>query len=360
MQSDSRANERTGADDTAKIGPGDWAEQVFDGAEMKALGQPETFADYGQDTANAVLAKAQDRVSSHSVIIATTGEVGTDKTPKDMRPASGVIVKLRSRMYGILTAAHVLRRGDNRSDLAGVTVLASPKRSGHHGTILSVPLPPRPCTVYGFHNKSENGPDLAIIPLDTGEWSKLNFGIMVAYNLNKERWSDAAQEALGKSRWCLSLINGVRCEASEIVRRHSESKRLRLSIMATPTRIGDETKRGGYDYLELPSETTDDSYPTQWHNDIPDIAAEEIEALYDKGVTAKAWGGVSGAGIWKVVVGANRSAEPNDTVRVELAGICFFANPDKGCIIAHGAESIKSIAEEHAKNSDVLRFYSKT
>ena len=73
----------------------------------------------------------------------------------------------------------------------------------------------------------------------------------------------------------------------------------------------------------------------------------EIEELRDRGVTDEAWSGASGAGDWNTFIEANADGTPDGIVLAQLAEICFYANLDKGCIIAHGAKSIQRIAGMH-------------
>lgn len=117
--------------------------------------------------------------------------------------------------------------------------------------------------------------------------------------------------------------------------------------MATNTRVDDAEERGEYDYLELPSEITEHSRPTHWRQEAPGTAAKEIEDLHGKGVTREVWGGTSGGGVWNVIGGFDGDGRPSGRMGTELVGICFWANSVKGCIVAHGAKSIRTIAEQH-------------
>ena len=225
---------------------------------------------------------------------------------------------------------------------------------------MGIALSNRPCTVDGFYNESEEGPDIAVIPLANEEWRTLNGWGMVAYNLEKERWPKEEKEELTKMNpWLLSIINGVRYEASQIVYGHTDGNRGSLAIVATNTRVKVLSDRGDYDYLELPSETTDYSYPTHWKNELPGTAEKEIEDLHDEGVTRRVWAGTSGAGVWNLVVGTAESGLPNGRVLAELAGICFYANPNKGRMVAHGTRSIANIAARH-KELEAVRYHTKT
>ena len=151
-----------------------------------------------------------------------------------------------------------------------------------------------------------------------------------AYNLEKERWSDKDKAKLGEMNpWFLSIINGVRCKASQILCGHSDGNRGSLAIVATNTKVDVGREKTGYDYLDLPAETTKYSYPTHWKETPPGTAAEEIEYLFNKGVTRQVWGGTSGAGVWKIAIGSDQNGRPDGKVLGELAGICFYANRTK-------------------------------
>ena len=306
------------------------------------------MGDYGEETAARVLATAQEWVSRFTVVIGTSGIAKDSKDVKDIMPGSGVLVQLNGHMYGVLTAGHVLRRGDNTKNSASVTIFA-PLRSREQGEdVMGIDLSSRACTVDGFDNEREEGPDIAIVPLADGEWRTLEGWGMVAYNLDKKRWSEEDKRELKKmSPWLVSIVNGVRFEASRIVYDHTDKNRGSLAIVATNTRVDPASDRAGYDYLELPSETTDQSYPTHWNNELPGTAAKEIEDLHYEGVTSRVWGGTSGAGVWNLAIGTAETGLPEGRVLVELAGICFYANPDKGCVIAHGPTSISKISASH-------------
>ena len=329
-----------------KYSPGKWSEALVEVA--KTPGVEHSFVDYGKDTAAEVMAMAQQWVTRFTVVIGTTGMVRNSKQAKDITPGSGVVVRLDANTFGVLTAAHVLRRSDNTKDNVAVTVLAPPADPNRAGDTLAIDLSPRPCTVVGFDNETAEGPDIAIIPLDIGEMGTLERWGIVAYNLSKERWSDEDKAKLREMNpWLFSIINGVRCEASQIVFGHTHGRRGSLAIVATNTQVPVAKERDAYDYLELPSETTVHSYPTHWQEELPGTAAAEIEELHDEGVTRRVWGGTSGAGAWNLAVGTTPNGLPNGKVFAELTGICFYANPDKGCIIAHGTESIKKIVATH-------------
>ncbi len=304
-----------------------------------------TLGAYGEETAAKVLSKAQEWVSRFTVVIGTTGSAKTNERARDVVPGSGVIVRLDDNRYGVLTAAHVLRRSANTTNSVTVVLLAPPRDQTKRGDVMAIELPPRPCMADGFDNTSKTGPDIAIVPITASEWSTLEAWGMVAYNLNRERWSDEESAQFGEmDPWLVSVIHGVRIAASEIVEGHTVGATGSLALMTTNTEVKIVEERGGHDYLELPSETNEFSYPTRWKNELPGTAAEEIEDLHSHGVTPEAWGGTSGGGVWNLAIGTSKNGLPSGKVMAELAGICFFADPVKGCIIAHGPKSIARIA----------------
>ena len=333
-----------------KFSPGSWSERLVDGGIGRPDGEVHNLGDYGEDTAAQVMAVAQECVSRFTVAIGNTGVAKDSTNVKDIVPGSGVLVQINGNIFGVLTAGHVLRRGNNTKRGASVAIFVPPRSRQQGGDVMRIDLPFRRCTVDGFDNDSEEGPDIAIIPLDNEEWKVLDGWGMVAYNLDKVRWSEEDKTEVMKLKpWMLSIINGVRFEASQIVYGHTDGKRGSLAIVATNTRVDLVAERGGHDYLELPSETTKHAYPTHWRNKLPGTAAKEIEDLHAEGVTRKVWGGTSGAGVWNLVVGTAESGLPNGKVLVELAGICFYADQGEGCVVAHGTKSIANVAAQHVQ-----------
>ena len=342
-----------------KFDPGDWSKALLEEVKTGAIGKVQCLGDYGEETAAEVIEKAQEWASRFTVVIGTTGTVKNSKQAMDITPGSGVVVQLHSDLFGVLTAGHVLRRGNNTRDYAEVTVLAPSSQRKPGEDIMAIDLSPRSCTVAGFNNQTEDGPDIAIIPLKSGEMSTLEKWGVIAYNLSKERWSDEDKAKLGQMNpWLVSIINGVQCEASQIVHENSDRTRGSLAIVATNTRVEVTKEKNGYDYLELPSETTEHSYPTHWKEALPGTAEEEIDDLYKEGVARRVWGGTSGAGVWNLVIGTTQSGLPEGRLLGALAGICFYANHEKGCIIAHGTKSIKKIAGDHIEQ-EALRYHNK-
>ncbi|MYE90546.1 hypothetical protein F4X33_16300 [Candidatus Poribacteria bacterium] len=327
------------------LGPGNWSNMLIEATTNGTTGAVRNYADFGPTIAAEVMNTAREWAGQFTVVIGTTGTIHEFAQAKEVTPCSGVVIRQSGNKYGVLTAGHALRRDLNTSDSAGVTLL-TPWRT-RNGEVMMLPLPPRRCTVVGIDNETEIGPDIAIIPLEGGEMGTLDAWGITAYNLDKERWSEQDRARLGKNPWLLSIIHGVRCEASQIIGSHTDGKIGALAFVATNTRTDVVREKDGFDYLELPSEFTEYSHPTHWTKTPPGTAAKEIEQLFHKGVTKQVWGGTSGAGVWNVAIGSNETGHPDGVVLAELAGICFYANPDKGSIVAHSAKSITTIAATH-------------
>ena len=170
-----------------KFGPVKWIEDLI---ASKKIGVMESdFRDYGQHITEEVLKMGQNRVARSTVIIITTGMAEQTMQVRDIAPGSGVLVQIGNNIFGILTAGHVLRRNQNTSDNVKLTVIPPSKNLQLTDDIMMIELSSRPCTVAGFHNETEDGPDIAIIPLESRETRILDDCGMVAYNLNKKRWS---------------------------------------------------------------------------------------------------------------------------------------------------------------------------
>ncbi len=341
-----------------RLNPGGWSEELIKVLGTGRDGVQQDLGDCDEETAAKVTEAAQEWAARFTVVIGGTGVAQNSMNVRDLRPGSGVVVQLNGNTFGVLTAGHVLRRDENSSDNAGVSLLTAPRHRESGTRAMGIDLSPRPCTVIGFSNETEEGPDIAIIPLEKGEMDILDTLGVNAYNLEKERWSDEDKARLGEMKpWLLSIINGVRCEASQIVEGHTDGSRGSLAVVATNTQVEVARESDGHDYLELPSETTEQSYPTYWREPLPGTAAREIEELDGEGVTRLAWGGISGAGVWNVAISAGQNGLPDErNVFGELAGICYYAEPDKGCIIAHGQKSIAKISMSHMER-EALRYH---
>ena len=335
--------------------PGKWSRTLIEVAEKGATGIEQNLGDYEPETKNKVMEAAREWAEQFTVTIATTGIVRNSKQAKDMAFGSGVVIQQHGNTYGVLTAGHVLRRGDNTSDSASVALLTPPRYEDDD--TMGIDLHGRPCTVVGIDNSTEEGPDIAIIPLERREVEILDARGIIAYNLDKVRWSDKDKAKLGgMSPWFLSIIYGVRAEASQILYSHTDGRTGSLAVIATNTIVNVVKEKDGYDYLELPAEKTEFSHPIHWKEMPPGTAAEEIEHLFSEGVTRQVWGGTSGAGVWNMAIGSNQNGQPDGRVLGELAGICFYANPEKRCVVAHGTKSITKIAESHLEN-EALRYH---
>ena len=335
---------------------GKWNDALFEQVRGRRAQVLSTVQINESEAAIAVTLEAQKWISRFTVAIGTLGASQNSKDIEEISPGCGVIVQLNNNIYAVLTAAHVLRRGKNTTDNVEVTLIIPPRERNVEENTFFINLQSRPCTIDGFYNETEEGPDIAMIPLLDWEWKVLDAQGMVAYNLDKKRWSDIDRIAIsGMNIRTISVIHGARCMESKVIHDRIEHELGTLVMMTTATQVDVVRKRDGYDYLELPSNTSKFSLPTHWEMDLPRTVVEEIDQLQKEGVTRRVWGGTSGGGVWNLVIGTDQTGMPTGDVWAELAGICFFANFNQDCIIAHGVESIRAIANCHIEK-EVFRY----
>ncbi|MCY4304408.1 MAG: hypothetical protein OXC62_06465 [Aestuariivita sp.] len=105
-----------------KCTPGLWSEQLIKRGARKTKNEVQNLGDYGKDIADQVMIKAQKNVSRFMVVIGNTGIAGDNKNIQDINPGTGILVQLNNSDFGILTAARVLKRGDNRKNCASVGI----------------------------------------------------------------------------------------------------------------------------------------------------------------------------------------------------------------------------------------------
>ena len=329
--------------------PGRWSEPLLEIAKSGKDGSVESIGHYGKEVTAKVFMAAQDWVAKFTVAVGVFETGGGIESFRNSPLGSGVAVRFQGHRHGVLTAGHVLNRGGNTPLAVGATVVFPSMKHDQFVRDTSIELAPRPCTAFGFDNKSKEGPDIAILPLTHDEWGAFDRAGKVAYNLDKERWSDSDKIRIGAMSACfISVITGVRNQASQIVQDYRDEDTKTIVVTTSNTSVDVAAERDGFDYLELPSEATKSSYPIRWRSEMPGEAAEEVEKLIHERVTPDVWSGISGAGVWNLAIGTDREGMPSGGVIGELAGICFYANPEKGCIIAHGTKSIEKITAEHA------------
>lgn len=347
---------------TNKTGSGDWYKQLTpagmqdltdaDSPEALALGKGGPLVEEAQRL-------AQDRVSSFTMFLFSEADFGGSDPLGRMRPASGVLVRVNG-MHGILTAAHVLRRDNNTPQSVEVTVSGVAKGCNKHERgkerLVPVTLTPRRVIAEGFWNKWEQGPDLAILPIYPAEMEQFKNQRqgLVAYNLQKEHLTREVVAGLRPSVRFFALVDGFGNAATRTVRKHTHPKGagqdLRMTRMAFFTQIHEDEacQRDGHDYLDIPAVLEDTAPPAQWEYKLPGRAAEEIEVERRRaGAAQEMWAGMSGAGVWKIAMKIDAEGRPTGEPLAELAGIVFYAQEEKGCLIAHGSGSIERMASAY-------------
>ena len=329
--------------------PGKWCEPLLEIAKSSKDGSVESIGHYGPEVTTKVLMAAQDWVTKFTVSLGVIDTGGGVERFRNSLLGSGVAVRFQGHRHGVLTAGHVLNREGHTPLAVGTTVVFPSMKRDQLLRDGSINLTPRPCTAFGFDNESEEGPDIAILPLTDREWSAFDRAGMVAYNLDKERWSASDKKRIGAMNPCfLSVISGMRNSASQIVQDYRDEDTKSIVVTTSDTTVNVAAERDGFDYLELPSQATKFSHPTRWRSEMPIEASEKVEKLVHERVTPDVWSGISGAGVWNLAIGTDKESMPNGEAIGELAGICFYASPEKGCIIAHGTKSIGKIAATHA------------
>ena len=345
-----------------KTGPGDWHKQLVPAGmqDLTDSDSPEALAlGKGGPVAEEAQRLAQDRVSSFTMFLFSESEFGGSDPLGRMRPASGVLVRVNG-MHGILTAAHVLRRDNNTPQSVEVTVSGVAKGWNKHERgqerLMPVKLTPRKVIAAGFKNEREEGPDLAILPIYPAEMEQFKNQRqgLVAYNLRKKHLTCETVAGLRPTVRFFSLVDGFNNAASQTVRKHTRPKGagqdLRMSRMAFFTQIheAEACQRDGHDYLDIPAVLEDTAPPAQWEYKLPGTAAEEIEAARRRSAaTREVWAGMSGAGVWKIAMKIDGEGRPTGDTLAELAGIVFYSQEEKGCLIAHGSGSIERMASAY-------------
>jgi len=60
--------------------------------------------------------------------------------------------------------------------------------------------------------------------------------------------------------------------------------------------------------------------------------------------------GMSGCGFWQLIIGLKPDMQPTGEVIGALAGVCFYADPDRMVLIGNGPKAIEQIRQVHVSN----------
>ena len=307
-----------------------------------------------QEQSKAIVQVGLRYISQHAVALITKTDLSTsvskEETLKKMRPASGIIVRAETDSYGILTAAHVMKRGGNTKDLAGITVCAAAIVNGEEEQRTKrITLEPREFTQIGFDNEGPDGPDLAIIPLQLEEWNTLkDYCRMEAFDLRENQFPTNPVEAPGPSCAGIELVVGFRDKVSRIRNAHNTSDGLvRLGAYTLMSLFEDRGCQDGYDITHAHVEGTGKDIIRCWPDE---NLRREMEVLEEEGATKVAMAGMSGCGFWRLIIGLKPDMQPTGKVIGTLAGVCFYADPDGMALIGNGPKAIEQIRQAHASN----------
>ena len=307
-----------------------------------------------QEQTSAIVQAGLRYISKRAVALITETDFSTsvskEETLKRMRPASGMIVRADTDSYGILTAAHVLKREGNTKDLAGITVCAAAIVNGEEEQRTKrITLTPREITQIGFDNEDPDGPDLAIIPLQLEEWNTLkDYCRMEAFDLRENQFPTNPDKAPGPPRACIELVVGNRYEVSRIRNAHNASDGMvRLGYYTLMSSFEDRGCQDGYDITHAHVEGTGKDIIRCWPDE---NLRREMEVLEEEGATKDAMAGMSGCGFWRLIIGLKPDMQPTGKVIGTLAGVCFYADPDGMALIGNGPKAIEQVRQAHTSN----------
>ena len=307
-----------------------------------------------QEQGNAIVQAGLKYVSKRAVALITETDLSTsvskEETLKKMRLASGIIVRADADSYGILTAAHNLKREGNTKHLAGITVCAAEIESGgEEQRTKRITLTPREFTQTGFDNEDPDGPDVAIIPLQLGEWNTLkDYCRMEPFDLRENQFPTNPDKAPGPPRACIELVVGNRYKVSRIRNANNTSDGMvRICTYTLTSSFEAGGCRDGYDITHAHAGKPVKDSVRCWPGE---NIRREIEALEEEGVTKEAMAGMSGCGFWRLIIGLKPDMQPTGQPIGALAGVCFYADPDGMALIGNGPKAIEQIRQAHASN----------
>ena len=119
---------------------------------------------------------------------------------------------------------------------------------------------------------------------------------------------------------------------------------MKMALTCVQSEIWDDGEKGNEDYVVLAAEWTGQSLPTRWDGKSTEQELAALRELDKEPVTRPAWGGMSGSGFWNVKMYTNQHGELNGEYLAVLAGVCFYADPNRGVLRGHGIKSIDGIA----------------
>jgi hypothetical protein len=255
------------------------------------------YQDYTCLTTDEVLENAQREIQAHSV-----GFVYDDNPL-----GSGTLVQWDND-FGILTAGHVA----NEFDFGSRTLLRIPVLGCGHTLAIPCCLLTEVAKFYQYE-----GPDIALIKLPTSPFLSHLKAKKLFLNLTV-RTERKLRESIGTTGLFL-LSGGPAALSQNRAPDHGFSRLVDSPSMRFQGLFRKRFTKDGFDYVE-------------------------VEAQCKKTVGVDSLGGVSGGGLWRVMVAQSKVAERHHYHGVALAGVAFFQRPMKldgtRILLCHGGESI--------------------
>jgi len=234
---------------------------------------------------------------------------------------SGTFVRVNG-IPGILTARHVW---DNIVELKPKKVGIQISAKRHHFSIDFDFLIP----ALNLRRRSEAfGPDIEFIKLPLRDAGSIE-AVKSFYNLDVDR---AKRCKLSSSRLGAQLISGALAEMSRNVTKPNEARsHLVVKVGGLFLERGRMIKKGDFVYWELAVEANANGAPTSY-------------------------GGVSGGGLWKVIVGKTPHADLSSAkvTGIFLSGVAFYQSAlknERRFLRAHGADVVYKMLPKLVSNS---------
>ena len=299
---------------------------------------------FSEEEIHDVVNEVRRQLTRHCVLLGDPKGLRNGGNPQTLAAGTGTFAKNWRGDYGIITAAHVLRRHDNTAE-GGEIAIVCPSEEGGAEDVLARYDRWRWRT-RGFENTGRDGPDIAWIPLTAGDVKLLRTeGGKTPHPIGWDREEERREETRQRDGYPVSVALGARQAATDIRDEQAEKAgAMKMSLTCVHSEIWDDGDTGDEDYVVLEAEWTGQSLPARWDGKSTEQELAALQALDREPVTRRAWAGMSGGGFWNVKMYTNQHGELTGEYMAVLAGVCFYADADRGVLRGHGTRSIDGIA----------------
>ena len=336
----------------SKEKPGEEAEPVQHGSrwvrerarKASAMGMEVVagMTDGERETIEKVMMACREWTARYVVLIGELDQIRAGGSLRAMEAGSGVVAKNWKEEWGVITAAHVLRKRGNDRYAGSVGIIAVQNEEGVGETEV-VEWMGKWRTI-GFENKEETGPDLAWIPLNDVQAHILRKEGKLAHAVGLSQLAEEDDQETNEEGWLVSVITGATADTSDVITKHRGiAGTVSIGAKVVQTSIYHDGRRGGYDYVVAPVEKTNNAIDTRWMGTMPEETKVELDERDEGEVSRRIWGGISGAGMWNLRVKADADGQPTNVAVGTLAGICYYADGNRGVLVGHGIDSITKL-----------------